>query len=142
MCHRVLHACGKGLQEVDAERLAGSHEKAVWLRARRVQAFMRDLCQVQLLLLRERVRVDALSQVLHNVWGEVMLKGVLLPVLNEVLKGTASFWVGVICCAVKAGAITHWGPAVYNWLAEQIGEIGDAGVAYACLSAERLQKRC
>ena len=27
----VLHACGKGWQKVETERLSGSHEQAVWL---------------------------------------------------------------------------------------------------------------
>ena len=31
LCVRVLRACGKGLQEVKTERLAGSHEKAICL---------------------------------------------------------------------------------------------------------------
>ena len=47
LCVRVLHACGKGLQEVKTEWLAGSHEKkAICLRARWVQASMCDFCQV------------------------------------------------------------------------------------------------
>ena len=104
-----------------------------------MQAFVCNICQVQLLLVRERVRVDALRQVMQDVRGEIMLGGVLLPVLDEVLKGAAGFWIGVICRAVEAGAFTYWGSAMYDWLAEQIGEVGDAGFADACLCAERLQ---
>ena len=44
LCVRVLHACGKGLQEVKTEWLAGSHEKAICMRAGRVQASMCDFC--------------------------------------------------------------------------------------------------
>ena len=100
------------------------------------------ICQVQLLLVRERVRVDALCQMMHNVRGEVVLRGVLLPVLNKVLKGAGGFWIGVICCTSEAGAVAYWGPAMHDWLAQQIGEVGDAGFADACLRAERLQERC
>ena len=41
---RVVHARGKGLQEVKTEWLAGSHEKAICLRAGWVQASMCDFC--------------------------------------------------------------------------------------------------
>ena len=36
-----------------------------------------------------------------------MLKGVLLPVLEEVLKCAACFGISVVCCAVEAGAVTN-----------------------------------
>ena len=123
LCIGVLHAGGKSLQEAEAERLSGRHEKAVSLRARRAQAFMCDLCQIQLLLLRERVRVGALSQMAYDVWGELMLGCVLVPVLNDVLKGAAGFGAGVICCASEAGAVADWRPAVHDGFAEQVGKI-------------------
>ena len=128
--------------KAEAERLSGCNEKAVGLRAGRAQAFMRDICQIQLLLLRERVRVDALRQMTHNARGELILGCVLLPTLNDVLKGAAGFWIGVICCAGEAGTVADWGPAMHDWFAEQIGKVRDASLAGACLRAERFQKLC
>ena len=142
LCIGVLHAGGKSLQEAEAERLSGCHEKAVSLRARRAHAFTRDLCQFQLLLLRERARVGALSQMTYDVRGELMLGCVLVPVLNDVLKGAAGFGVGVICCASEAGAVADWRPAAHDGFAEQVGKVRDASLAGACLRAERFQELC
>ena len=90
----------------------------------------------------ERVRVGALRQVMQDVWRKVMLRGVLLPVLDEVLERAAGFWVSVVCCAVEAGAVTYWRSAMYDRLAEQVGEVRDTGSADACLRAEGLQQYC
>ena len=62
---------------------------------------------------------------MHDVRREVVLGSVLLPVLNQVLEWAVDLGVGMVCCAVEAGAVTHWRSAVYDGLAEQVGEVGD-----------------